>query len=451
MNAHVRQKQWTEDDVGLIEQLAVLEAQESYYAFRQHMDDKLLRGWWQRVIATHLQAFYEDMRLGRRPVLGLSAPPQHGKSRQVTDFIAWVSGKNPDLKTIFASFSDDLGVRTNTDLQRMFLADKFGVVFPETRISQTNIVAQAARFQRNSSMIEFVDQRGSFRNTTVNGQINGQELGLGVIDDPLKGRAEASSKGNRDKVWGWLTDDFFSRFTKDAGLLIIMTRWHVDDPMARLIELYPKMKYIRFPAVAEFDEVFRKKGEALFPEHKPLDFLLERKSLMSQAGWESVYQQQPIVVGGGMFPIEKFKIITPNYDRHDIFATVRYWDKAGTEGGGAYTAGVLMHKLKNGQHVVEDVETGQWEAMRRESMIAQTLTADNNKYPMTVTYVEQEPGSGGKESAEMTVRRNARYVVKADKVTGSKEMRADPYAAQVQGGNVMLVGARLEPRLSGRT
>jgi predicted phage terminase large subunit-like protein len=74
-------------------------------------------------------------------------------------------------------------------------------------------------------------------------------------------------------------------------------------------------------------------------------------------------------------------------------------------------------------------------------MIAQTLTADNNKYPMTVTYVEQEPGSGGKESAEMTVRRNARYVVKADKVTGSKEMRADPYAAQVQGGNVMLVGA----------
>src|SRR4051812_558635 len=317
MNAHVRQKQWTEDDVGLIEQLAVLEAQESYYAFRQHMDDKLLRGWWQRVIATHLQAFYEDMRLGRRPVLGLSAPPQHGKSRQVTDFIAWVSGKNPDLKTIFASFSDDLGVRTNTDLQRMFLADKFGVVFPETRISQTNIVAQAARFQRNSPMIEFVDQRGSFRNTTVNGQINGQELGLGVIDDPLKGRAEASSKGNRDKVWGWLTDDFFSRFTKDAGLLIIMTRWHVDDPMAWLIELYPKMKYIRFPAVAEFDEVFRKKGEALFPEHKPLDFLLERKSLMSQAGWESVYQQQPIVVGGGMFPIEKFKIITPNYDRHD--------------------------------------------------------------------------------------------------------------------------------------
>lgn len=41
----------------------------------------------------------------------------------------------------------------------------------------------------------------------------------------------------------------------------------------------------------------------------------------------------------------------------------------------------------------------------------------------------------------MTVLRNARYTIKADRVTGSKEMRADPYSASVQGGNVWLVGA----------
>lgn len=432
---------WTSDDVDLIEELARAEARESYYAYRQHMDDRLLKGWWQRVIATHLQQFYEDMKAGKRPVLGLSAPPQHGKSRQVTDFISWVSGKNPDLKTIFASFSDDLGVRTNMDLQRAFLSDRYQKVFPETQISSENVVSQAGRFLRNSSMIEFVGKRGSFRNTTVNGQINGQELGLGVIDDPLKGRAEASSKGTRDKVWGWLTDDFFSRFTKDAGLLIIMTRWHVDDPMARLVEKFEKMKYIRFPAIAEHDEVFRAKGEALFPEHKPLDFLLERKAIQSQAGWESVYQQNPIVVGGGMFPIEKFKITTPNFDRKDINASVRYWDKAGTEDGGAFTAGVLMHKMRNGQHIISDVIAGQWGALRRETTISQTMQIDNASFPRVVTYVEQEPGSGGKESAEMTVMRNARYVIKADRVTGKKEMRADPYSAQVQGGNVLLVGA----------
>jgi phage terminase large subunit-like protein len=54
-------------------------------------------------------------------------------------------------------------------------------------------------------------------------------------------------------------------------------------------------------------------------------------------------------------------------------------------------------------------------------------------------YVEQEPGSGGKESAENSVRMLRGYRAYADKVTGKKELRAEPYAAQVQGGNVKLV------------
>jgi predicted phage terminase large subunit-like protein len=53
--------------------------------------------------------------------------------------------------------------------------------------------------------------------------------------------------------------------------------------------------------------------------------------------------------------------------------------------------------------------------------------------------VEQEPGSGGKESAEATIRNLAGYSVFADRVTGSKQLRAEPFAAQVQGGNVSLV------------
>ena len=53
--------------------------------------------------------------------------------------------------------------------------------------------------------------------------------------------------------------------------------------------------------------------------------------------------------------------------------------------------------------------------------------------------VEQEPGSGGKESAEATIRNLAGWRVVADRPTGDKAVRAGPYAAQVQGGNVLLV------------
>ena len=51
-------------------------------------------------------------------------------------------------------------------------------------------------------MVEFVGHIGSFRNTTVNGMINGFGLDLGVSDDPIKGRAEAQSKLIRDKTCG---------------------------------------------------------------------------------------------------------------------------------------------------------------------------------------------------------------------------------------------------------
>jgi hypothetical protein len=54
-------------------------------------------------------------------------------------------------------------------------------------------------------------------------------------------------------------------------------------------------------------------------------------------------------------------------------------------------------------------------------------------------WVEQEPGSGGKESAENTIANLAGYTIRADKVTGDKITRAGPLAAQAEVGNVVLV------------
>ena len=116
--------------------------------------------------------------------------------------------------------------------------------------------------------------------------------------------------------------------------------------------------------------------------------------------------------------------------------SVRSWDKAGTAGGGAYTAGVLMHKLRDGRYVIEDVIRAQLGALDREKRIRQTAEVDGYR---TKIVIEQEPGSGGKESAQSTIRMLSGYNVTADRVTGDKETRAEPYAAQVQGGNVMLV------------
>jgi predicted phage terminase large subunit-like protein len=286
--------------------------------------------------------------------------------------------------------------------------------------------------------LEYPYHGGSFYNTTVGGQITGKGLDLGIVDDPIKGRGEASSKPVRDKTWHWFIDDFFTRFSDSAGLLMIMTRWHLDDPVGRFIERFPEAKILRYPAIAEEDENNRRNGEALFPEHKSLPFLMERRNAMSQASWESEYQQHPIPVGGGMFPIEKFQIVSA-LNPGEIKRSVRYWDKAGTADGGAFTVGVLMHWMQDGRFVVGDVRRGQWSALDREKVIKSTAEMDKQAFPRHFIWVEQEPGSSGRESAEATIRMLAGWKVRADRVTGNKQDRAQPYAAQVQAGNVLLL------------
>ena len=95
-----------------------------------------------------------------------------------------------------------------------------------------------------------------------------------------------------------------------------------------------------------------------------------------------------------------------------------------------------MSRTLDGRFTVEHVIRGQWASLAREKIIRDTAKADG---PDVNIYVEQEPGSGGKESAENTIRGLAGYAVYADKVTGDKETRAEPYAAQVQGRNVYLL------------
>ena len=72
---------------------------------------------------------------------------------------------------------------------------------------------------------------------------------------------------------------------------------------------------LSYKAIAEEDEKNRLKGEALFPSHKSIEFLLERKKLMSALSWESLYQSNPIINTGTLFKAKDFKY----YKESEIF------------------------------------------------------------------------------------------------------------------------------------
>ena len=137
---------------------------------------------------------------------------------------------------------------------------------------------------------------------------------------------------------------------------------------------------------------------------------------------------------GVMFEREWFKVVEHGPEAKAL--RIRYWDKAATEGGGARSVGVLLAKTTDGLFYVEDVVCGQWSALKREQIMRKTAEGDGRRVQI---WLEQEPGSGGKESAEASIRNLAGFVVHAERPTGEKAARAHPLAAQCEAGNVHLV------------
>lgn len=423
------------EKLALVKEWRLRQARRSFASYRQLINPKLKWGWWTEEVATELQVFYDDLVAGKKPVLIIQAPPQHGKSVQIVDFVSWLAGKNPDLKTIYGSFSDRLGLRANLRLQRTYDSEIFREIFPETNIARVGEKAGSGRYTRNQSFLEYVDKEGSFRNTTVMGPITGESLDLGVIDDPIKGRRDANSQTVRDSTWNWLTDDFLTRFSEDAGLLIILTRWHVDDPVGRLIAKDKSIRVLSYPAIAEEDEPHRKKGEPLFPEHKSLEFLLKRKSIMPEPNWLALYQQRPIVAEGNHFKPDKIEVVEAIPAGCKF---VRAWDFAATVGDGDWTVGLKMGSMPDGRFIIADVVRFQGGPEEVETALRNTTVRDGN---VCKARIPQDPAQAGKTQAKRLIKLLAGYSATAKLVSGDKTLRSSGFAAQVNIGNVLMLRA----------
>jgi predicted phage terminase large subunit-like protein len=415
-------------ELGMAEQ-----ARRNFWAYRQFVHRNLKRGWFQREIANHLQRFYADLKAGKKPKLVIQSPPQHGKSETVVDFISWVAGQNPDVKVIYTSYSDRLCIRANLRLQRVFDSRKYRLAFPETKITDYGQKEEGnSKTLRNQEILEYIGREGFFRNTTVGGSITGESLDIGVIDDPIKGREEASSETIREKKWDWLLNDFMTRFSEDAGLLTILTRWHIDDPIGRLIERMPDVKVLSYPAIAVEDEKYRKQGEALFPEHKSLEFLLERKALMWMPHWEALYQQNPIVAEGELFKPDKIKPV--DAIPAGIVRWVRGWDLAASTDGD-WTVGVLLGKMQDGRYIIADVVRVRRTPDERDATIKNTAAQDGHQVRISIP---QDPGQAGKTQVKYMTRMLSGYRVTSSPESGDKVTRAEPIAAQVNVENVLM-------------
>jgi len=188
----------------------------------------------------------------------------------------------------------------------------------------------------------------------------------------------------------------------------------------------------------------------------PEEFYDEQRRVMTTALAEQELEGLFVELAGLMFDRAWFPLVEPNEVPLKV-TRARYWDKAGTEGAGAFSAGVKMAAdYEDGVFYVENCVRGQWSASNREKMIMAIAIDDRRKHKrgnQPSIYIEQEPGSGGKESAQNTVKMLAGWPVYLDVVSGAKHrviagekmpgeakiIRAMPFAASAEHGNVRIV------------
>lgn len=237
-------------------------------------------------------------------ILVISVPPRHGKSQQCSiDFPAWFLGRNPDEEIITASYSADLAQDFGGKTREKVNSDQFKLVFPNVKLKED----EKARGKWRT------EQGGSYTAVGVGGPITGRGADVLLIDDPIKNREEAESEVVREKIWAWFTSTAFTRLSPGGVVIIIMTRWHLDDLAGRVIahpELSKRTKVIRFAAVSEHDEhPYRASGSPLWPERYNDQALAEIRMAIGPYDWAALYQGNPVLTENQEFKPQWIKRI----------------------------------------------------------------------------------------------------------------------------------------------
>ena len=139
---------------------------------------------------------------------------------------------------------------------------------------------------------------------------------------------------------------------------------------------------------------------------------------------------------------------------NDVVRWVRGWDLAATdtdEGGEpAYTASVLLGKRKDGRYVIADATNNRIKAEKVRTLVKQCAVSDKAKYKRVRIRMSKDPGQAGKEQAQSYTKMLAGFSVHFVSESGSKEARAEPFAAQWQAGNVDVVAGTWTETLLGQ-
>lgn len=155
--------------------------------------------------------------------LMIFTPPQVGKSSRVSRwFPFWWLTHRPQDRIILASYAAQL-------------ANTHGAACRDLVNAYGSAYGLRLRDDESTRSDWTLTTGGGMRARGTRGGLTGNQMDLGIIDDPLADRAAADSPTIRDAVWDWYSSAFISRMAPEARQVIVMTRWHQQDLAGKLL------------------------------------------------------------------------------------------------------------------------------------------------------------------------------------------------------------------------
>jgi predicted phage terminase large subunit-like protein len=285
------------------ELLAMKLSRRRLHDYIRYTNPKYKVSWFSETVCAALDQFVEDMQIGKRPVLILAAPPQHGKSEIVSRALpAYLLGRFPEWRIAAASYSSTLASKMAMSVRRNLINPNHQRLFPPLDYKRKYVKDTTLEFTSPTG-------NGSYIGDGVGGGFTGSSADIFIIDDPIKNAQEALSETTKEGLWEWYQSTAKTRMSENSGLIIMATRWAEDDLSARVEQslrgVDDRLVNLRFPAINLPGEVGydpKLPEGPLVPELHSMEQLLEFKSEgSSDYWWAAMFQQSPKAMGGNVF------------------------------------------------------------------------------------------------------------------------------------------------------
>jgi len=263
----------------------------------------------------------------------VTMPPRHGKSELVSlRFPCWYLAHHPQDYIVQSGYAESIALVHSRRARDVFISSEMTRLFPDLHYRPERAAQEAIIPERQAAHEWGTKMGGSYYAVGIGGGLTGRGFDIGIIDDPIKDAAEAASPTMRDKVWEWYQTVFYTRMQPDARIIVVMTRWHHDDLVGRLLKLArndpqsDRWEILHLPAI--------KDGKALWPERYSLEVLERIRTGQTDdpnepgrgsRAFESLYQGNPSIATGNIFKREWWRYYkdVPTFTRR-----IHSWDTA---------------------------------------------------------------------------------------------------------------------------